>query len=850
MIRSLPTLRAHPPRPRLLRPRLPGAAIRAALLGGALALAACDTAEERAEGHYQAGLERLEAGDVDRAMVEFRNVFQLDGFHRDARATYARLLRERGQTGQAFGQYLRLVEQYPEDLEGQRALAELALASGDWEAVERHAAAAAEIAPEDPAVRAALANLAYRDAALAEDDAAREAAAERARALLEAHPELTAARRLVLQDLARAGDWEGALAQAEAGIEADPGDAALYRARLAALERLGRTEQIGPQLRAMVERFPDDEATRETLIRWYVSQGDLDEAEAFLRSLIDPADPEPGTRATLVRFLERLRSPEAAAAELDRVIAEGVSDPALFRSMRAAIDFDAGRRDAAVAEMEAILEEVAPEDTTPERLDSVRVALARMLIATGNPVGARARVEEVLESDPSQAEALKLKAGWLIEDDATGDAIAALRQALSVSPRDAEIMTLMARAHERDGNRELMAEMLSLAVEASGSAPEESLRYATYLTTAEQARAAEDVLLDALRAAPEEVALVEALGRLYVSTEQWARLEQAAETLSAIGTPEASAAAQGLEARRLAAEGREDELMTLLQSMADEGQGGADVAVVRAQLARGDAPAALAHVEGALEDAPDDPALRFVRGSVLAGVGRVDEAEAIFRELVAEQPEAERVWLALYRVALARGGEEAGRAVLGEALAAAPESATLRWTQASALERAGDVEGAIAVYEALYEEDSASPVIANNLASLLSTNRADPESLERAAVIARRLRGSDVPQFQDTYGWIAQRRGETAEALEHLEPAARGMAEDPRVQFHYGTALASAGRDGEAREALVGALELLGEARPDFRGDLEAEIARLGGATAAEGEAAEEAATEGAAASD
>ena len=59
---------------------------------GVAALAACDTAEERAEEHYQKGLELIEAGDADRALVELRNVFNLNGTHRDARALYRQRL--------------------------------------------------------------------------------------------------------------------------------------------------------------------------------------------------------------------------------------------------------------------------------------------------------------------------------------------------------------------------------------------------------------------------------------------------------------------------------------------------------------------------------------------------------------------------------------------------------------------------------------------------------------------------------------------------------------------------------------------------------------------------------------
>ena len=48
-------------------------------------LSACDSAEERAEEHYQKGLALIEEGEVDRALVEFRNVFKLDGYHEGAR---------------------------------------------------------------------------------------------------------------------------------------------------------------------------------------------------------------------------------------------------------------------------------------------------------------------------------------------------------------------------------------------------------------------------------------------------------------------------------------------------------------------------------------------------------------------------------------------------------------------------------------------------------------------------------------------------------------------------------------------------------------------------------------------
>jgi Flp pilus assembly protein TadD len=102
-------------------------------------------------------------------------------------------------------------------------------------------------------------------------------------------------------------------------------------------------------------------------------------------------------------------------------------------------------------------------------------------------------------------------------------------------------------------------------------------------------------------------------------------------------------------------------------------------------------------------------------------------------------------------------------------------------------------------------------VVANNLASLITTHQDDAESLERAFAIARRLRDSKVPAFQDTYGWIESRRGNREAALAYLEPAAKGLPDDPFVQLHLGLTYAALDRHEEARTALGRALELAGD---------------------------------------
>jgi predicted Zn-dependent protease len=516
--------------------------------------------------------------------------------------------------------------------------------------------------------------------------------------------------------------------------------------------------------------------------------------------------------------MARSRGPEAAQAELDRLIAatEGTPSADLFRALQATADFEAGRQAEAIAAIEGILKTAGASDQTRR----IKITLAQMLLATGNAVGARARVEEVITEDPTNVDALKLRAAWLIEEDRPGDAIVDLRTALDQAPRDPAVLTLMAQAHERDGSPELAGERLALAVEVSGSAPAESLRYARFLMRDGRIGPAIAVLVDAQRANPGNLEIMGELADLYLRNSDWPRTGDLAEQIRALDTPEATALAQRVQAALLLGQNRTEDGIAFLQELVGEGDSdAATVAVIlQTQLRAGKTAEARAFLDEQLARAPADPELQMLNASLYAVTGDAANAERIFRDLVAENPTLEPPARMLYGLLLSQGRRADATAVLDAALAAQPQTASLRWMKAGELERDGDIDGAIAVYEALYAESSDDPVIANNLASLITTHRSDPESLERGYAIARRLRGLEVPAFQDTYGWIAYRRGDFAEALSHLEPAAAGLPNDPLVQFHLGMTYAALKRPEEAAAALRRALAIAGDSPlPQFQ---------------------------------
>ena len=216
----------------------------------AFALAGCDTAEERAEAHYQRALALLAAGDADRAMVEFRNVFRLDGEHVAARLAYAAALREQGEIREAYGQYLRVVEQDPKSLDGHRALIALALQVQDFATAAESVAEAYAIAPDDPEIRACKATVDYRSGNTA-------AAVAMARAWSPRTPAIVPAQMVLIADrLAAGADRRGAGDDRRGARPQAPADASLHLVRLRALEELGDTAGAGAELDAHGRALP------------------------------------------------------------------------------------------------------------------------------------------------------------------------------------------------------------------------------------------------------------------------------------------------------------------------------------------------------------------------------------------------------------------------------------------------------------------------------------------------------------------------------------------------------------------------------------------------------------------
>jgi tetratricopeptide (TPR) repeat protein len=129
----------------------------------------------------------------------------------------------------------------------------------------------------------------------------------------------------------------------------------------------------------------------------------------------------------------------------------------------------------------------------------------------------------------------------------------------------------------------------------------------------------------------------------------------------------------------------------------------------------------------------------------------------------------------------------------------------------------GNVEEAKAWWEKALIIDPHAAAASNNLAWLYTETG---ENLDMALQLALTARSKfpDLPEVNDTLGWVYYRKDLTEQALRYLQRSVDLDPKNPLYHFHVGMAYAKRGEDARARRALQQALNL----KSDFEGAAEA----------------------------
>jgi predicted Zn-dependent protease len=585
----------------------------------------------------------------------------------------------------------------------------------------------------------------------------------------------------------------------EQSVQRIPGTIDL-RVALAQLEAQdGHLAEAEALLSKVIELKPAERVHREQLAQFYTQSNQIDAAERTLRQAIKDLPTEHSLQLALIDFLAAHRSRAAAEAELKAMIAAAPDENDLRFGLAR---FYIGGKDPKQAE--AVYQSIIDREKFAAAGLAARDQLAALRLQTGDSRGALALANEVLDRSPRDEEALVLRGNIALANHDPRAAIVDLRAVLRDRPDAVGVLRALARAQLANGEPESAEATMRNAVEANPKNQALQLNLAQLLADLGKPEQAQAMLLSLSSQLPNNLEVLDLEFRVSLKMEDYVTAKTAADAIVA-QQPKLAAGYfyQGMLAE---AHGHTDEALKLYRQAAALQPDSAEPleAEVRLLVSQKRMPEALKRLDEIAARYPENAAVLFLRGNVLAGNGHPVEAQESFKQAMARAPTWWMPYRGLANAQLANKQDPAvAIATLRNAKALVDDKEALGKELAALLERLGRPEEAIAECEEVVHAYPQSEAAANDLAMLLVTYRKDPASLDRAKQLAEQFANSGNPYLLDTYGWVLYKRGESATSVPVLARVVKKLPGQVVVRYHLGMAQALAGKNSEARENLT-----------------------------------------------
>jgi tetratricopeptide (TPR) repeat protein len=774
-----------------------------------LVSAACQGTEAKKAGHLARGEQYVKDGKYREAILEYKNVLQLDpnnapahwglaksflatkkvreGYwelhetarldpkNLDAKLQYGELSRLLGEADEALKQADEVIAADPNRwepyiLRGQA----LELQKRPQDAKEAYLKAL-EVAPNEPTPLLALSDYYMRSG-----DA--KSAEPLLRKLVEVQPtfgSLSALGSFLARDKSR--DAEAEAIYKEAVAKAKPEELSVAYRLLGSFyysrDRFADTEQL---LKDALQKLPGDLEIIYSLARFYGARGENDKADAMVEEATKAKPQDVAPYLTLSAYRGRKNDLQGAldAAESALKVAP---DNSQARLRKAEILLDLGYRNK----------------------DKAQVAQARAIVDT------------VLKSDSNSADALFVKAKMDLAEGHPADAATGLRHALELRPEWAQAHFLLGAALNAEGDRNGARAEVARALEIDA----DMLDARRLLANIQSLLGADDLAVEegrkVLREAPDDVKtrilVAQSLVRQRKFDDGLAELEK---------IPEAKRDAETNYAfgRIYMAVGKIDQARASLARADAASPNQPDIlnAMLLIDRQTGHLPESLERIQRAMAAEPTNAKLAYLYGIALAFAGKTSESEQALKHAIELDPHDIAPYQSLATLLTASGHRDEAIETYRKAIEARPDVAGLHLILGSLYESGGDTEHALEEYDKTVKLDPNLAAAKNNLAYLLAEKGAD---LNRALDLAQDAKAAlpDNPSAADTLGWVLFKKGVPSAAVGYLREAEGGSpAEDPAtniIRLHLAMAYEANGEPDKARATLDRAVASLDAAR-------------------------------------
>ncbi len=758
--------------------------------------AGCGNRVEHEKYYLDQAKSLMQANRYDLAKLELKNVLAINQANYEAYYQLGIIHESQQLYQEAAANYTQVLEIQPNYVEAKTRLGRVQLLAGKDTAAVDKAKAALAADPGSVEAKALMASVKAKQGNL-------DSAIKDLELALKARPDFTD----TAVELAQLHFRRGETARAENVLtQSIARQSKNISLRVALANLYLQTKQQGKaagQLREMAGLEPENNLHHLRLATLYVLAGEKDNAEKTLRASVAQQPSDLGRAQLLAEFLLRYRSPEKAEMLWQGLIQTNPSELDLrfgladFYGLTGQID-----------KAEQAYRDIIAQNGNPVANERARTQLAQALTAAGKASSAKTLVDEVLKLNPKNVEASVLHGRLALEAGDAQLAIADFRWALKDYPDSIEYTGMLARAHVANNEPMLAREILASAVKRNPANPQGRLMLAEFLAQTRDFNAALAEVGAALKLSPLDARLLQMRATLQAANQGLPGAEAGLTSMTNYLSPAAQnyfrLGSYYLGERKFGAAVGEFQRALRTSPKAIEPLKG----IVQAYLAQGRADLALAKIKGQLRiDSPTLNQAYYLLGEFYREQKKYAEAKQAYGRSLNINPFWQTPYLALAQLHHDSKDNSKAQEVLEAGLRQMPGDPILAFAHGAILETNQAHDRALAQYDAIFKQNPAMDVAANNLAMMLLEKRSDASSRERALTIARRFENTSNPAYLDTLGWAWVKNGQPRRGLPYLQRALESQSEVSSIgQFHLGMAYHEAGDKQRAKIHLQNAL--------------------------------------------
>lgn len=750
-------------------------------------LVACGGAEERKAVYMEKAKASIEAGDLDKARIELKNVLQIDPKDGEAFFQLGSVFEQQKDYRKAYGYYLKAEELAPKLWENHARLGRFYLL------LMNDAAKAQEkidlLLANDPASTDGL----LLKAAVLTRQGNNKQAMDIVKSILAKDPNHIESIAFLSSLYGREDNLEAAIELLDTSLKNNKNNEKLSSLLAVALISNKEYERAEVIYKDFLTRNPDNKAGYDNLAAFYNQSGNKVKAEEILRASVENNVNDVERQLTLVKYIKLTKSNSAAIDELKKLIArqKGIGKLRIALIELHLIDND---KKSAIEVCNRAITDFSDEETGID----ARIALTSIYISDKDYDKARDVIEAAILISPNNPEVNFIRAKLALNDKDMEKAIISLRIVIKEKPENVDAYFLLANVYQLQKNNEQVTSILNTAYGNNKTNADSLLKLAKYQLSRDIDKASK-IIDDYNSIRENDYDGLSIKGAILNQDKNQAEAFKIGEKLMELYPERPNGYLQVVP--YYVQKQSKQEAIAVLEKGYLNAKENRKILILLSNLQVSDKrfDTVAERIKTELSASPDDAELKLLLAKVYILDNKMSMAEELLNQAREINTGLEEPYLLLAQIHEMNKDSKAVKSILVKGAANVPTSTTIPLKLASLYEQDGDFNDAIDIFYKLNQLNPDNLVVVNNLASLLSDHGAGDTGLEMAKSLVHKLEGSNHPSFLDTVGWVYYKLGNAEKAIHSLKQVVEKRPDVNVFNYHLGMAYKLSGDKAQAK---------------------------------------------------